>query len=90
MSIAVKLSPILAKYTDNLKVANVNGNTIGECLEHLVKQFPALKQPLFEKNGRLHRYINIYVNQESAYPEELAKPIKDGDELHIVMVISGG
>lgn len=34
--------------------------------------------------------INIYVNGESAYPEELAKPVKDGDELTIDLIIEGG
>ncbi|MBI2979332.1 MAG: MoaD/ThiS family protein [Chloroflexi bacterium] len=32
----------------------------------------------------------IYVNEESAFPEELARPVKDGDELHIVTMIAGG
>jgi molybdopterin converting factor small subunit len=34
--------------------------------------------------------VEIYVNMESSYPEELAKPVKDGDELYIVIIISGG
>jgi len=38
----------------------------------------------------LLNYVDIYVNQESSYPEELAKPVKDGDELHITMIIAGG
>ena len=39
---------------------------------------------------QLLSYIDIYVNRESAYPEELNKPVKDGDELHIVIIIGGG
>jgi molybdopterin converting factor small subunit len=90
MSIGVKVSSIFAKYTNNQRTAEVNGSTVGECIDHLVKQFPALKQALFDKNDRLRHYIDVYVNQESAYPEELAKPVKDGDNLQIVMVIAGG
>ena len=42
------------------------------------------------KTGNLFDNIIISVNGESAYPEQLAKPVKDGDELNIVFMISGG
>ncbi len=90
MSIEIKISPVLAQYTNNQQVARVNGSTVGECLDHLVKQFPDLKQSLFDKSGRVHRYIDVYINGESAYPEELAKSVKAGDNLNIVTVLAGG
>lgn len=90
MSIKVKICPTLSRYTNNQQAAEVNGSTVGECLDHLVKQFPALRQALFDQNGRLYRYLNVYVNGESAYPEEPVKPVKDGDNLHIVMIVAGG
>jgi len=34
--------------------------------------------------------IEIYVNAESSYPDELTKPVNDGDELQIVIMIVGG
>jgi len=56
----------------------------------LVSRFPELRKWLFEKDGKLNRLVEIYVNAESSYPEELSKPVKDGDELHILIIISGG
>jgi molybdopterin converting factor small subunit len=44
---------------------------------------------LFDKSGNLLNYVDIYVNGESSYPEELAKPVKDGDEIHITLIIAG-
>ena len=88
--IEVNISSTFARYTNNQLVVKVKGNTVGECLDHLVKQFPDLKQVLFDQEGKLHRYIDIYVNDASAYPEELARPVKDGDRLHIMMIIAGG
>ena len=61
-----------------------------ECLNHLFKQFPGMKKQLFSKHGNLFENIIISVNGESAYPEQLAKPVKDGDELKIVFIIGGG
>ena len=90
MSISVQFSPVFHPYTGNQRLAEAAGSTVGECLDQLIKQFPNLKRILFDRHGRLHRHIDVYVNEESAYPEELAKPVKDGDKLHIVMAIAGG
>ncbi len=53
MSIEIKISPFFHQYTSNQQVARVNGSTIGECLDDLVKQFPRLKQVLFDKKGKM-------------------------------------
>ena len=90
MGIKININPILHQYTNNQGVAEVKGDTVGQCLDHLINQFPAIKSGLLDKQGKLLNFIDIYVNGESAYPEELAKPVKDGDELHITVVISGG
>ncbi len=71
-------------------VVEVSGSTVGECLNHLVKQFPNMKKQLFSKTGNLSKNIIISVNGESAYPEQLVKPVKDGDEINIVFIIGDG
>ena len=90
MSIKVNINPILYHYTNNQDIVEVSGDTVGHCLDALAKQFPDIEKALFDKKGKLLNYIDIYVNGESAYPEELAKSVKDGDELHIVITIAGG
>jgi molybdopterin converting factor small subunit len=71
-------------------VIEVHGSTVGECLNHVVKRFPSIKKQLFTPTGDLFNNILISVNGESAYPEQLAKPVNDGDELNIVFMINGG
>ncbi len=90
MSVKVNLHPSLAKLADGQTVVEVNGDTVGQCLEQLATRFPRLKKRLFEKDGALSRILEIYVNGESAYPDELATAVKDGDELDTVVLISGG
>ena len=90
MSVEVELSSILARYTNNQLVAKVKGSTVGECLDNLVKKFPNLKKFLFNKYGKLSHAFDVYVNGESAYPQELSKPVKNGDKLNIVFLIHGG
>jgi molybdopterin converting factor small subunit len=76
--------------TDGLDIVEVEGQNVGDCLNQLIGQFPRFQEALFAKNGKLQSWIEIYVNMESAYPEELAKPVKDGDEIHITVMLSGG
>lgn len=90
MSVKVNIHPTLQHFTGDRDVVEVNGSTVGECLENLVARFPEVKQGLFDKDGKLLNFVDVYVNGESAYPEELAKKVKDGDELHLVLIIAGG
>jgi molybdopterin synthase sulfur carrier subunit len=90
VSVKINIHPFLSQHTNNQDMVEVNGSTVGQCLEQLVARFPELRQWLFEKDGKLNRLVEIYVNMKSSYPEELAKPVKDGDELHIIVIISGG
>jgi molybdopterin converting factor small subunit len=89
MSIKVH-NPLFYYLTDNQRTAEVNGKTVSECLKHLVQQFPEMGKVLFDKSGELQPHFDIYVNDGSAYPEELAKPVKDGDELHLLLIIGAG
>ena len=90
MSIKINIPSYMQSYTNNMRVVEANGSTVGESLNHLVKQFPGMKKQLFSKNGNLFENIIISVNGESAYPEQLAKSVKDGDELDIIFLVGGG
>jgi len=90
MGIKVDVSLLSNQYTKGQQIIDVTGNTVGQCLDDLIKQYPSVKPGLFENNGKLHSYIDIYVNGESAYLETLAKPVKNGDKLHIIFLIGGG
>lgn len=90
MSIKINIALSLQHATNGVKMAEVSGNTVGECLIHLTEQFPLIKEQLFNEQGKLDPFIDIYVNSESAYPEELAKQVKDGDELSILFLVGGG
>lgn len=90
LSIRVNIPQFLQSYTDNVKTAWVEGNTIGECLEALVRQFPELSKELLDRNSNLRSYLTIWVNQEGTNATELTLPLKDGDELDILPVIIGG
>jgi len=90
MGVKINIHQNLQHLTNDQDIVEVSGSTVGQCLDHLVKQFPGIEKELFDKNNKLLSYVEIYINEESAYPDELAKPVKDGDELYIVLIIAGG
>jgi len=49
-----------------------------------------MESSIFGKNGKLSNIVEIYLNLQSAYPNELVQPVKDGDEIHLTMMLSGG
>jgi molybdopterin converting factor small subunit len=90
VSIKINIPPFLQPFTNNTEVAEVNGSTIGECLNHLVKQFPSVREWLLSKNSELFEDFIISVNREVTYPQQLASSVTDGDELHIIFLDAGG
>lgn len=90
MSVRVNIHRTHRIYTDGLEMVEVEGKTVGDCLDHLIEQYPGMGEGLFEKKGKLLSVVEVYVNNESAYPEELAKPVQDGDEIHLILMLAGG
>ncbi len=62
----------------------VNGKTVGECLNELVSLVPALKNVLFSESGdKLSWTFKVLVNRDSTDAEGLATKLEDGDEIEI-------
>lgn len=66
------------------------GNNVAECLSDLTGKYPTLKEQIFDKSGALKKVLEIYVNGKSAYPRELEKELKDGDNVFITLMLAGG
>ena len=90
MSIKINIHRTHRQFTNGLELVEVDGNTVGACLDNLVRQFPDIRKVLFNKKGKLVNVIEIYLNLKSAYPDELAKQVRDGDNIHITLMIAGG
>ena len=69
---------------------DTQGATVGECIANLIDRFPGLKPELFNDDGKIKKTVEIYLNMESTYPDELKKPVKDGDEIHLTLLLAGG
>jgi molybdopterin converting factor small subunit len=71
-------------------VVTAEGTTVGECLNHLIKQFPGMEKALFAKKDKLLNVVEVFVNHAAAFPNELTKPVKDGDDITLLVMLAGG
>ena len=90
MSVEIIIPQFLQHLMDNVNTINVDGETVGECLEELVRRFPRLEEILYDVEGNLPHLLNVYVNKESAFPEEMARSVREGDTIHIAYTLVGG
>jgi molybdopterin converting factor small subunit len=90
MGIRVTIPPQLRQQADGQTAVEVAGGNVQEALAALGAKFPALTGRILE-NGALRRFVNVYLNSEDIrYLENLATPVKDGDELAIIPAVTGG
>jgi molybdopterin converting factor small subunit len=90
MPVKVHVHTTHRQFTNGLEVIEVGGDTVGECLNHLINQFPQMEKALFAKKDKLLNIVEVYLNHTSAFPNELIKPVKDGDDIHLVVMLAGG
>ncbi len=81
----------LRQYVDKNDSIAVSGGTVGEVMDALTMQYPDLRRHLFNDEGKLRSFVNVYVADEDIrYLNKDATPVKDTDTISIVPSIAGG
>ena len=81
----------LRVYADKQELVQAEGNTVGELLEDLTVKYSDLKKHLYNEDGRLRSFVNIYLNDDDIrYLDREATIVKDGDTISIVPSVAGG
>ena len=91
MSVTVRIPTPLQEFTQNKDAVDIDGSTVKEVLGNLDVQFAGMRQRLYGDDGKLRRFVNIYVNQEDIrFLKGEDTEVSEGDELSIVPAIAGG
>jgi MoaD family protein len=81
----------LRQYVDKKDTVELAGATVGELLGALTTQYPDLRKNLYNDEGKLRSFVNVYVNDEDIrYLSKDKTEVKDGDTVSIVPSIAGG
>ncbi|HEY4006842.1 MAG TPA: MoaD/ThiS family protein [Pseudonocardia sp.] len=90
MAVTVSIPTILRTHTGGEKSVEAKGTTVSEVISDLDARHGGIKERLV-KEGSLHRFVNIYVNDEDVrFAGGLEAPVSDGDQLTILPAVAGG
>lgn len=82
----------LRAYTGGLEAVNVPGATVSAVFQQLTVQYPEIKQHLFNAEGKLRSFVNVYLNDDDIryLADKEETKVNDSDELTIIPSIAGG
>jgi MoaD family protein len=81
----------LRPFADRQDVVEIDGGTVGDVLQGLVSKYGDLRRHLYNDDGRLRSFVNVYVNDEDIRHLDREKtPLKAGDTISIVPSVAGG
>jgi molybdopterin synthase sulfur carrier subunit len=87
----IKLSSPFQSYTQGKLEIPVQGETVAEAVDHLAQQYPSLRSHLFDKEGSLRPFVNLFLS--GTHINELqgaATPLGAEDVLRLVPSVAGG
>ncbi len=91
MPVRVLIPTPLRQYTDNKDHVELEGQTVGQLINELVHRYKSLQRHLFNEQGKLRNFVNVYVNEEDIrYLKDQETPVHAGDTVIIVPSIAGG
>jgi molybdopterin converting factor small subunit len=91
MAVEVRLPTLLRQYTDGTASVSAEGATIGDVFAAIVGQYPGLGGQLIDESGALHKFVNVYVNDEDIrYLDSLGTTVAEGDVVSILPAVAGG
>jgi MoaD family protein len=90
LSVEVKVTSVLQRIV-GAKSVEGEGTTVGELLDNIETKHPGFKGQITQADGSLHRFVNIYINDEDIrFLQSLETPVKEGDVLSILPALAGG
>ncbi|MBC7631974.1 MoaD/ThiS family protein [Aeromicrobium sp.] len=91
MTVAVRIPTILRTYTQDQSQVTAEGATLAEVLESLETSFAGIKARVVDDEGKLRRFVNIYVAEEDVrFSQGLDTPTPDGAQISIIPAVAGG
>jgi molybdopterin synthase sulfur carrier subunit len=91
MSVLVKIPTQLRAAAGGEAETQIDGATVQEVLDGLFARHDELRTRLYDDDGGLRRFVNVYVaGEDIRFLDGLATPVKDGSELTILPAVAGG
>jgi len=87
----VRIPTPLRKFTGGAEEIAAEGTTVAQVVSDMEARYPGIKERLCEADGRVRRFVNIYVNGDDIrFLANLETSVATNDEVSIVPAIAGG
>jgi molybdopterin converting factor small subunit len=91
MATKILIPTPLRPYTDKKDAVDADGSTVGELLVDLTRKHAGLKAHLYNDQGKLRSFVNVYVNDEDIrYLQKEQTPVSSADTVSIIPSVAGG
>ncbi|MDR2302200.1 MAG: MoaD/ThiS family protein [Deltaproteobacteria bacterium] len=91
MPIALKIPTALRGFTDGLNQVELEGETVGELLTKLTEKYPDLTTHLYDEDGTLRSFVNVFVDGENVKSlRGQQTKVRLGQSIMLVPAIAGG
>jgi len=91
MPVEVRLPTLLRVHADGAASVHADGATVGEVFSAVTTAHPGLAGQLVDESGALHKFVNVYVNDDDIrYMEQLDTPVTERDVVSILPAVAGG
>jgi molybdopterin converting factor small subunit len=87
----VRLPTVLRQYAGGQATVKANGETLREVFDDLVLQFPLLSGQVVTEEGTLHRFVNVYVDDDDVrFLDKLDTKLTGDETISILPAVAGG
>ncbi|MEZ4553437.1 MAG: MoaD family protein [Dehalococcoidia bacterium] len=87
----VHVTSVIQKAVDGQREFAADGSTVAELIEDIERRYPGFRSQIMDGAGQLHRFVNIYLNDEDIrYLGGAETTLKDGDQVSILPALAGG
>lgn len=89
--VTIRIPTTLRTLTGGSSSVEVEGATVGEVLANLDAAHPGFKDRLFDDEGGLRRFVNVFLADDDVrYLDGVDTAVSDGAEISIIPAVAGG
>ena len=91
MPVKVHVTSVIQRVVADQREFSEEGQTVAELIENVERRYPGFRAQLMDDQGQLHRFVNIYLNDEDIrYLGGAETALSDGDKISILPALAGG
>ena len=91
MEVRVNVTSVIQKTVGGQRALTAEGGTIAELIDDIERRYPGFREQLVDEGGELHRFVNVYLNDEDVrFMDGARTALSEGDEVSILPALAGG